>query len=285
MANLHNKFLEFDKAISLSPKRKKKLIASRKAVENSITDYFRKNTNLTIPVFYIQGSYKTDTIILKKDNTYDVDLGVYFKSKPNIKPKTLQQNVLRAVKNQTETGIQHKNKCIRIIYKGEFNIDLPVYYYPKNNTHPFLATKKNWEKSNPKELTIWLENKKDKSGQLIRIIKYMKTWTNARKYKMPSGIALTVWAAKYYKADQRDDIAFLKTLEAIKLSFLLKGVKCINPATPKDNLAVKLSSDQKKRFKNTMENIIKDGKKAINESNNTKAFNLWKQHLGNRFNR
>ena len=284
MANLHNTFIQYCNTISLSANRKKKLIKSRKAVETSILDHFKNSTKLPVPKFYIQGSYKMDTIITKKDNTHDVDLGVYFLTKPDILPRTIQKHVVKAVEWQTKAGAEHKEKCVRVIYQGEFDIDLPVYYFHKNAKHPQLATKNGWESSDPKELIDWFSKKKDKKGQLLRIIKYLKSWANSRSHKMPSGIALTVWAAENYKKSSRDDVALLETLKSINKHFFWNGIECINPATPKDDLISKLDSKQKKRFKSAIERLISDGEIAIKESNNAKAFNLWKQHFNkNRF--
>ena len=280
MANLHNTFLKFEKAISLTPKRKQKLIASRKAVEAEIVKYFKANSKLPVPKFFIQGSYKMGTMIIKKDNTYDVDLGVYFEDTKGLQAITLQQNVARAIKNQTEGGVQHKEKCIRVIYQGEFNIDLPIYYIPKTVDRTQLATKSGWEYSDSKALVNWFEQKKDKNGQLLRLIKYAKAWADSRSRKMPSGIALSVWIAKFYVPNKRDDISFVNTLSKIKEEINWSwNIKCKNPVPPNDNLISKLSSEQISRFVDALKSIIKDGKRAINEKDKNKAINIWSQYF------
>lgn len=157
MANIHNQFLEFEKIVSLSDSKKKKLILSRRALENRIKNHFKLHDKFLIPKFYIQGSYKMKTMVMKKDGSYDVDLGIYFLKKPLITSLTLQKNVLKAVANHTQSGAEHREKCIRVKYKSDFDIDLPVYYMQKGDEHPHLATKKEWLKSDPKELCDWFE--------------------------------------------------------------------------------------------------------------------------------
>jgi hypothetical protein len=282
MANLHSLLLEFDKKISLSPKRKDGLKESRLAVEETLIRFFRKYNDISNPKFYIQGSYKMGPIILKNDNTYDVDLGIYFSIIPDIKANTLQKYVADAVSNQTDSGVQHKEKCVRIIYKGEFNIDLPVYFFPDSKSHPKLATKSGWEKSDPTELVDWFCKKKDKNGQLVRIVKYMKFWANPRAFKMPSGIALTVWAARYYKEYKRDDKALLYILESVHLNTFLI-IECKNPATSKDDLLSKLEMDQKRRFRDSLSKLISSIKQAMNEENEMKAINILLPYFGERF--
>ena len=282
MANMHSNFQRFNEALTIKGNRKKKLISSRKAVEQAIIKHFKAHKNLPVPKFWIQGSYSTGTIILKKDKTYDVDLGVYFFDKSDLQPKALQQNVQRAIKDQTEAGTQHKDKCIRVIYKGEFNIDLPIYFFRAGTNPPYLATKSGWFESDPKKLKDWFATKKDKNGQLVRIVKYLKSWADARSRKMPSGVALTVWAAKHYVSSSRDDIALVKTAKAIENS-LSWGTSCKCPAPPKDDLVARLDDNQKVNFRKAFRQLIKDGEQAIKEPKSEKALNIWVKQLGNRF--
>ena len=98
MANFHDIFLRYNEAISLSKSRIVRLRSARKAIENTIKREFKTNKNLEIPRFWIQGSVKMETLVVKKDNTYDVDLGVYFVNTKGFTAKTLQDNIVRAVK-------------------------------------------------------------------------------------------------------------------------------------------------------------------------------------------
>jgi hypothetical protein len=284
MLNVHESFLLFEKQISLPEPKKKKLIASRKALQKRIEDYFRLNTNLPIPKFYIQGSYKMGTIVVDKKGTYDIDLGVYFLTKPNIESFSLQQNVLRAAKGHTVTGTQHRDKCIRVVYKGDFDIDLPVYYKSPQDRNPYLATKNGWLKSDPKELCDWFESKKDKNGQLVRLVKYFKYWASRKTKKMPSGISFSVWVANHYKPNIREDISFYETAKAIKSHLWWSwSTKCTNPATPYDNFLAKLTEDQIKNFTNELEMLVDSSKHASIEGDNQKAAKIWRKVFGSGF--
>jgi hypothetical protein len=283
MTNLHNNFLAFERNISVSSSRQQKLRQSRLALENRIREYFRQKSNVLIPRFYIQGSYKMKTMILDNSKTYDVDLGVYFLQEPNVTPKTLQQWVANATSGHTSAGIQHKDKCIRVIYQGDFHIDLPVYYFqPNYDRHPYLATKNGWMLSDPKELCDWFAQKKDAGGQMIRLVKYFKAWAKKRTKKMPSGIALTVLVANNYKADGRDDRAFIQTARAIYNS-LSWSIKCKNPASPNDDLLDRLDYAQKQNFEKALNILISEGEKALYSYSVQTAINIWRQQLGNRF--
>lgn len=287
MGDAHNYFLKFEKAISISPTKTKRLIASRKALEARIHKHFKAHANFLVPNFFIQGSYKMGTMVMDKEGMYDVDLGVYFTTKPTITALSLQNNVKNAVLAHTDAGIQHKEKCIRVIYSGDFDIDLPVYYQTPNDKHPFLATKKGWQLSNPKELCDWLEiqrKQKDKNGQMFRLIKYFKAWANQRSRKMPSGIAFTVWVAQNYRYAPRDDKAFYQTAKAIESTFGggFTDTRVMNPATPQDNL-LKLDFAERTRFKEVFRQMLKDSERALQTNSNTKALNIWRQQFGEKF--
>ncbi|WP_144887816.1 CBASS cGAMP synthase [Lacibacter cauensis] len=285
MANTHNQFLKFEQAISLTLPRKNKLIASRQALQRRIIEYFKTKTTLPVPKFYIQGSYKMKTMVVKKDGSYDVDLGVYFLTKPSVEPITLQKYVADAVKDQTVSGIEHRDKCIRVIYKGDFDIDLPVYYKTLYDKHPFLATKTKWQESDPKELCDWFEKQrkeKDKGGQLLRLVKYFKAWAGQRNKRMPSGIAFSIWVATYYKANLRDDIAFYETAKAIRNSFFWETISR-NPATPGDDFLAKLDYTQKSNFKEAFNVLIRDAEEALQQDSQLKASNIWLQQFGDKF--
>lgn len=283
MANLHTNFINFERNISLTTSKKQKLILSRKALEKKIVEYFKSKPQLPTPKFYIQGSYKMGTMVIGKDGDYDVDLGVYFLAKPLVTSATLKKNVYDAVSNHTAYGVENKDKCIRVIYSGDFDIDLPVYYKSPTDTHPFLATKATWLLSDPKELCDWFKKKKDKNGQLQRLVKYFKYWANQRAKKMPSGIALTVWVTNNYKSNNRDDIAFFETAKSI-LDTLFWFTKCRNPATPNDDLVEKLDATQKSNFKKYLESLINDTKNALDQKDIIKSIHILKNQFSEKFN-
>jgi hypothetical protein len=282
MANTHNQFLKFEQNISVPQSKKQKLISSRQALQNRIIEHFKKKPNAPVPKFYIQGSYKMGTMILDKKNTYDVDLGIYFLTKPLIEPATLQKWVIEAVKGHTADGVEHRSKCLRVIYKENFDIDLPVYYKNTQDKSPFLATKAGWQESDPKELCDWFKSKKDKEGQLLRLVKYFKAWANNRGKKMPSGIALTVWVTNNYTANIRDDIAFYETAKKM-YKYFANNAKCINPATPGDNLIERLDSIQIRNFYNAFGNLVKSAEQALTQDSTTKANNIWHNEFGDKF--
>lgn len=284
MNDIHKRFLTFHQRISIPSKKITELKKPREALEKRIVDFFKEKKEVTTPKFYIQGSYKMNTMVLDKSGTYDVDLGVYFSEKPTIQPEALQKWVLQAVKNHTSDPPQHREKCIRVVYRRKFHIDLPIYYQTQNNKHPFLATKSGWEKSNPEDLCRWFDGKKNAEGQLLRLIKYFKFWAKQRKKKMPSGIALTVLLVKHYKQNKHDQLAFYHTIDAIYTALIrahpILPIEVTNPVVPHDNLVGQLDVNQQDNFLKAMKTLLENANHAIINRDATKAINLWRQQFG-----
>lgn len=280
MANTHLNYLKFEKAISITPSRKSRLIVSRRALQKKIVDYFKTIVGFPVPKFFIQGSFKMKTMVLDKNGTYDVDLGIYFLQKPIVTAVTAKKHLHKAVDNHTTIKTENRDKCIRVVYAGNFDIDLPLYYKTIKDKHPFLATKKGWIESDPKELCDWFGKKK--TAQMVRLIKYFKYWANIRRRKMPSGIALTILVANNYISNSRDDLAFYNTAKKI-YSSIENSIIVKNPATPNDNLISKLTADQKVNFKNSLETLISYSKKALDQKNNAKAVNILSEQFGLKF--
>lgn len=296
MANCHKLFKDFNgegEGYLEVPKSKiDKLEASDENIRNVIRDDFKKNHPNYIPKFYRQGSKQTGAMIKTKDNTCDLDDGVYFKENPDgVSSTTLQKWVKDAVDGITDATPSHRKKCITIDFKAGYNIDLPVFLFNKDvDTHPKLAVKDDgFTEDDPKEFFEYFN--RHASPQMIRIIRYLKAWCDYKKQKMPSGLAITVLALNNFQKNDRDDVALKFTLIEIE-NTLKSNFQCIMPTTPKDDLfnnydQTYKDNDKKTRKDNFLDSLsafIGDVKKAVdNEKNQLKASKLWQNHLGNRF--
>ena len=63
MANCNKLFLDFDKNLNISKKKKESLKNSKETLRSRIRKYFKDNHPEYKPEFYIQGSYKMVTPI------------------------------------------------------------------------------------------------------------------------------------------------------------------------------------------------------------------------------
>jgi hypothetical protein len=284
MANCNKLFLDFNSELNVLSTKKTKLNKSKREIRRKITEYFKEHHSEYKPKFFTQGSQKLGTVIRIHDDTCDLDDGVYFLRQPDVKATTLQGWVHEAVKDHTSEMAQWRKKCIRVDYKADYHIDLPVYYMLPGENHPHLAVKnEGWEDSDPREFINWFRDQRDDKGQLVRLVKYLKSWCDWCTHKMPSGLCMTVLAERNYVANDRDDCALRALLKAIKAD--LKGEwKCIMPTTPQDDLTKKHSDELQRNFFTAIDDFIIDADKAVdNEKNQLSASKLWRYHLGTRF--
>jgi hypothetical protein len=289
MANLHSQFQKFEEQISISATQKKMIVERHSSLRNVIRNYLKQKSGIPVPDFYIQGSYKMNTMVQKKDGSFDVDLGVFFNQRPMVTSTTVQSYVLNAVQNQTASGAQHLKKCIRVNYADGFNADLPVYYQVGSSGQSHIAVKNgDWVKDDPEKFVNWvIDHRKSKEinndGQLLRIIKYLKIWTNLQSFKTPSGAAMTVWVCQNFKpCKDRDDIALSKTINEIHSNLFL-FMSCLCPVEPFDDLINNLDSTQKNKFKEALVKLMDDANNALSSTDTTLAVSYLSKHLGNKF--
>ncbi|MCZ4410535.1 CBASS cGAMP synthase [Cryomorphaceae bacterium 1068] len=286
MSNCHNLFQTFNGNLNIKPAKKTNLMTSRDTLRDRIRTHFKEKHNKYTPFFKGQGSYSLGTMIRTKDDTCDLDNGVYFFPKPGETGTTLQKWVWEAVENATSVKPQHRQRCIRVIYANDYHIDLPVYFKlskTDDNEKPHLAVKNSeWALSDPKEFSLWFNEIKDANGQLIRIVRYLKAWCDNRSNKMPNGLTMTVLAARLIEYDDRDDVCLRNTIKKIE-SNLRANWSCVMPTTPNDDLLANFSGSRE-YFLDSIRSLIEDADKAIeSEENQLRASKLWRKYLGSYF--
>ncbi|MBK7477764.1 MAG: nucleotidyltransferase [Haliscomenobacter sp.] len=264
MADCQSLFSKYNDDLNITATKRDRLKKAKEALRERIKDYFKEHHPEYVPQFFIQGSYKMKTMIRTKDNECDLDDGVYFLRKPDVTATVLQKWVYEAVEEHTTGGQQHRKKCIRVIYSGDYHIDIPVYYmFSKTCDHPFLAVKnEGWQESDPKEFLEWFRDVK--TSQMVRISRYLKGWCDHKRNNMPSGLAIAVLTQKNLIENERDDIALRETLKAIKNSLKVSWM-CVMPTTPKDDLFSKYNETFKNNFFTALDDFIADADSAIDE--------------------
>jgi len=285
MADCHNLFEQYNNSISINSSKKQRMKDSKEALRKRIVDFFRANHPDYDPKFYIQGSHKMKTGIRTKDDICDLDDGVYFFKEPDVEPTTVQGWVWDAVNGHTNEIPQHRKKCIRNIFAGDYEIDLPVYYKIDGQDYKLAVKDSGWEASDPKAVVTWFKSHKDENGLLVRTVKYQKGWGDNLRNKMPSGLAMTILATNAKQKivhNDRDDIYLRDILNEIKKSLDLAFV-CFVPAVPFDNLFADYDPDRKQRFLDSLNAFLDDANQALREPNQLKASRLWRKHLGDRF--
>lgn len=294
MAECNDLFLKFNNEIKLGSEKKKSLRKSRNAIGKDIQKYFDETLKVTKPNFWGQGSYMMNTIINPIEGEYDIDSGVYLTHLSDVEekdwpvPSTVHNWIVNAVKNRTSTPPQNKNTCVRVIYKDDYHVDLPIYIKNKDMEHPKLAHKsKGWIDSDPKALTNWFTDEvKEKSDQLKRIVRYFKAWKDfkANGDKFPSGMIFTILAANHFVDDyeENDDSALVAVAKEI-YDALNKNFSLERPVFPNEELLDTWSDTAKTNFLSKLSSLITNGQKALEEEDKEEASKIWIKVFGDRF--
>lgn len=284
MSNCTKLFLDFNKELEVTSSKIQKIKTARDNIRNKLVAHFENKSKYNFKGTWIQGSYKMGTMIRTKDDTCDLDLGVYFDEvDKDVTSATVMDQVFKAVEDVTSTTPSKKEKCIRVIYKSDFHIDLPVYHFNKeDHAHPNLATRNNeWEESDPKDFYVWFNNHSN-LRQLKRIVRYLKAWSDKKEGKFPSGLAFSIWSVDHLESNDRDDVALYEVLKKIKNH--IESSWCLEmPVSPYDDVCKKLTNEQQSNFSEAISDFIEDAKKAIEAENQLKASEIWKKYFGENF--
>lgn len=286
--NLHNNFCQFNQRIEPLYEKVKNLRSGHNAIRDVVVRYL-SDKGESEPDFFIQGSYKTKTLIENRDPNCDVDLGVYFQGKPRASIKTLRYYISDALKFHTSRGTSIKRQCVRLHYVREFHIDLPIYYTQNGRTY-YANGDNEWIRSEPKKFVYWFQEKVRKNPQVVRIIRYFKAWSDKVKSttnrKMPGGIVLTIWVFQFYESHYRDDVAFTKTVKSL---FNYLNTTDVNyweakmVVEPFDNTLDRLNNGQRSFFLSELETMMGNATKAIKAHNYLEAETKWRKVFGRLF--
>lgn len=283
--SLHDCFIDFNSKITISDSKKESILKSRNAIRDVIRNYFKNELKLNQPKFRIQGSFSINTALQPiEENEVDIDDGLYLQYVdaddktlwPT--PKEIHKIIMQALENQTKDGCEDKSSCVRVIYRNDYHVDIPIYIM--KDSHALLADKKTneWQLSDSKDFRDWFF-KNRQNEQTTRIVKYLKAWRDYKEIKMAS-IELTILAVIHHIKDDNDAVAVQKTVESIYTE--LNSSRCImKPVAPKENLW-----EDKTDIDTVLKKIkqLKDDlESAVTNSSEHRASLILREQFGDRF--
>ncbi|MCK5609050.1 hypothetical protein KAR91_44660 [Candidatus Pacearchaeota archaeon] len=291
MANCHDQFLKYHETIILSKSKIEDLRQARNAIRDRIENDFTDNDRCPVPEFAIQGSYAMGTIINPLDGEYDIDDGVYLKHLDTDDndnwptPDTVHKWVLDSVKEHTNTPPIDKRTCVRVVYAGQYHVDLPIYAELHcNNLHAEKGDK-GWHSSDPKTLVQWFKKAVGQHGdQLRRMVRYFKAWAdyNSKDGLLPSGLIFTVLIVEKFLSNEREDICFGK-LATNLFERILYSPYILNPTDSGEDLYERYDDAQKKRFIDTLKRLKNSAADALAAESNKDSCKKWRGEFGKRW--
>ncbi|HHQ6602464.1 TPA: cyclic GMP-AMP synthase DncV-like nucleotidyltransferase [Serratia fonticola] len=180
--------------------------------------------------FWIQGSYKSHTLIIpsQRNYTFDIDVGIYLffdgieeGIEASLVKQSLRDSLESFCSKHTECQVQDtKNACEGLRFPSFLTIDLPIYCMQEGK--PKLATNKGWVDSDPKEIQDWLTKKFEKNtekAQMKRVVRYFKAWVNiqwaGKEHKKIPSLAINVLVANNFYFSNDEEESFLRTTKKI----------------------------------------------------------------------
>jgi hypothetical protein len=290
MADCHDLFQKFHDEIKLSSSKKESLRQARDALRKKIKDYFNNEKKESLPKSWNQGSYAMATIVNPLDSGYDIDDGVYLQNLDEDKndwptPEIVHNWIYEAVKGHTKEDPIDKRTCVRVVYSGQYHVDLPIYGEYKNEFYLAEKGESGWHVSDPQALTDWFKKQVKQNGEQLRnIVRYLKAWTDykSKNAKLPSGLILTILVAENYASRERNDAAFGRTIrniyQKIADSFIVR-----NPIDQKEILSNRLTDTEKKNFKDLLSNLLDSANNALEDESKKEACKVWRKEFGDRF--
>lgn len=284
---LHEAFIKFNDSISISNAKKDSIIRSRNAVRDKIRNFFKDELHENIPKFQSQGSFVINTALNPlPDNEVDIDDGLYLNNIDSnnnstwMTPKEIHSIIMNALEGHTQDGCEDKTSCVRVVYKKNYHIDIPIYIM--KDGHALLANKKTneWVASDSKDFKDWFY-KNRKNDQTSRLVRYLKAWRDFQNFDF-SSIELTILVINHHKKDANDALALKNTLDSI-ISSLNFSRKIKKPVSPFEDLWEELSDIEKHSRMDKLQSLRDDLSKAINSPTVHRASIILQEIFGDRF--
>lgn len=286
--NLQKEFKKFEENISVPKSKEDKLKSGRDSIRRKIKSEF-KDRDRSEPKFHMQGSFAMRTMIKEVESKYDIDDGVYIQGHEDNnqeewpEPSTVHKWIYDAVENQTSIKPISKNTCIRVDYKEDYHIDLPIYILTEDKA--YLAHKsKGWTYSDPKKFTEWFRDKnKDTDNQLRRVIKYLKQWRNHKNIDL-KGIEITILAGDNFAEVEDNDLKSLAGTVADINMKLNNNFVCYRPVEPTyEDLFKDISNTRKNSILNGFNSLYTKLDDAINKDSEKEVSEIMIDIFGNKF--
>jgi hypothetical protein len=290
MSDCHDLFLKFLDTIKLTGSKKDDLRSARDAIRDKIRTYFKEVLKNKVPDFQSQGSFAMSCVVNPLSGEFDIDDGVYLQNLDDDKSKwestnTVHSWILEAIRGHTNEEPVDKRTCVRVLYSGNYHVDLPIY--GTYNKQPYLAEKRDigWHISDPVKYTDWfIEKVKEKGEQLRRVLIYLKAWAD---YKSTStsilnSFVLSILATNHYVSSNRDDVAFSGTAKNIYDS-ISKSKDIFNPVDSSENVGERIKENQWKFSRDKILDLVQNAGEALKAEKKEEASQIWRKEFGERF--
>ncbi len=303
MATLQKEFEDFHNEIKLGTYEENQALRDKRdLLINELTEKLKDekvpgtDKKLTFTKFD-QGSYAMNTGIKPKDGDYDIDVGIIFDiTNDEYDSNKLKKLVFKKLNGQHNRTVIFNTPCITVKYSDGYHVDIAIYSDNDGDYHIAWgrkdAEKKQWYKSEPKELKQWVADVSadcKHAEQFRRCVRYLKNW-KAKKFSndgnaAPVSIGLTIQArnAFSYRCDNDLD-ALINIVSTMKSGFsssfdlesvsFKKSIEVELPVKPFKNVYYKMTLNQTDQFYEKLDALLEVLEEAKGEDSDHKASKL-----------
>ena len=242
------------------------------------------------------GSYKRDTairpaLIAGVLQRPDVDVIVVTNHAKDDSPKVVLDALAKALRDAGYANIKVNRRSICVTMKGVDMDIVPVIVDGDAYLIPDVELKK-WLTTNPPAHTQWtIDVNKEAGGRFKPLVKLIKWWRRVHlaELRRPKGFILECLVEKHMNYfEEKYEPLFVALLEAIRdayaITVILEKVPFLrDPGVPGSNVFSNVTFEEFKQFYDTVKAQAELARKAVNEKDEAKQLELWRQVFGSRF--
>lgn len=245
---------------------------------------------------FLSGSYRRDTairpaLIAGVLQRPDVDVIVVTNHTKNDSPKVVLEALENALREAGYESIKVNRRSICVTMKGVDMDIVPVIVDGDAYLIPDIELKE-WLTTNPPAHTQWtIDVNKETGGRFKPLVKLTKWWRRVHlaDLRRPKGFILECLVAKHMNFfEEKHEPLFVTLLESIRdayaITVILEKVPFLeDPGVPGSNVFSNVTFDEFKQFYDTVKEQAELARKAVNEKDEAKQLELWRQVFGSRF--
>lgn len=245
---------------------------------------------------FLSGSYKRDTAIRPQLlggelQRPDVDIIVETSHTEDDEPRDVLDMLYQALVNAGYANLKVNRRSIAVTLAGVDMDVVPVIADGEAFLIPDIELTK-WLTTNPPGHTQWtIDTNKKADGRFKPLVKLFKWWRRVHlaDLRRPKGFILECLVEKHMSyAEKHYERLFVGLLEAIRDSYgwyvdfgLVPNIE--DPAVPENNVFSNVTADEFAQFYGKVKECAGTARRALEEEDEEKALELWREVLGCRF--
>ena len=232
------------------------------------------------------------TVVRPIEGDYDLDDGMYLQCIGDDSAEwpattTVQGWVCDAVKGATSQDPKKMKRCVRILYKSGYHVDIPAYGTDKLGTIRVFKKDQSpieFDESNPLALVKWFKERKESHSDLRDLVRFFKAWRDHKKgvlLKVKS-VTMTILVSEQIVSNTSYGKSVVDTARACE-SHIRSGASVSKPVAPFDDLTSSWTNDERTAIADMFKALADRGEDALTAETERDGALVWEKQFGKRF--